>query len=67
MKENTMLDLIIRNVKIYDGKESAPYVADIGITCGVAIAFIGFMFFSPAAREHNDNNLQAGAEDGSDR
>ena len=31
MKENTMLDLIIRNVKIYDGKESAPYVADIGI------------------------------------
>lgn len=42
-------------------------VADIGITCGVAIAFIGFMFISPAAREHNDNNLQAGAEDGSDR
>lgn len=42
-------------------------VADIGITCGVAIAFIGFMFFSSAAREHNDNNMQAGAEDGSDR
>lgn len=42
-------------------------VADIGITCGVAIAFIGFMFFSPAAHEHNDSNLQAGVEDGSDR
>lgn len=42
-------------------------VADIGITCGVAIAFIGFMVFSPAAREHNDSNLQAGVEDGSDR
>ena len=42
-------------------------VADIGITCGVAIAFIGFMFFSLAAREHNDSNLQAGVEDGSDR
>ena len=35
-------------------------VADIGITCGVA-------FFSPAARGHNDSNLQAGVEDGSDR
>lgn len=42
-------------------------VADIGITCGVAIAFIGFMFFSSAARERNDSNLQAGVEDGSDR
>lgn len=25
-------------------------VADIGITCGVAVAFIGFMFLSPASR-----------------
>lgn len=40
MKENTMLDLIIRNVKIYDGKESAPYVADIGIR-GERICEIG--------------------------
>ena len=26
-------------------------IADIGITCGVIIAFAGYLFFSPAARE----------------
>lgn len=26
-------------------------IADIGITCGVVIAFVGYLFFSPAARE----------------
>lgn len=41
-------------------------VADIGITCGVAIAFIGFMFFSPVAREHKSGNQSADAADGSD-
>lgn len=31
-------------------------VADIGVTCGVALAFVGFMFLSPAAK------VDAGAE-----
>lgn len=42
-------------------------VADIGITCGVAIAFIGFLFFSPAAREHEDGDCRACAADGGER
>lgn len=33
-------------------------VADIGITCGVVIAFIGFMFFSPAARESRSDSAR---------
>ncbi len=31
-------------------------VADIGITCGVAIAFIGFLFFSPVASGRKDDD-----------
>lgn len=41
-------------------------VADIGITCGVAIAFIGFVFFSPAALEREDARGTR-AEDGGHR
>lgn len=41
-------------------------VADIGITCGVAIAFIGFMFFSPAARDDAPADGCRDSENGGD-
>ena len=33
-------------------------IADIGITVGVVIALIGFMFLSPAARDHEADDVR---------
>ncbi len=41
-------------------------VADIGITCGVVLAFIGFMFLSPATRDDAGAERDSQASDSED-
>ncbi len=41
-------------------------VADIGITCGVVLAFIGFMFLSPATRDDAGAERDGQASDSED-
>lgn len=38
-------------------------IADIGITVGVVIALIGFMFLSPAARDHEADDVRKAEEE----